>query len=132
MGKHKMHRMEKEILSRAQKLEYATDRLGPTSLMSQISHINSSRIIMMASQMGHMVSIKNPEMPLVPTGFENKLASYSGMLNKTEDEYKVVAKFQKNDYIYVLIGYDKKKKRYHAWKRIEAEEHSEGFATRYN
>lgn len=127
-----MHRAEKDILRRAKQLQYATDLYGPTSLMTQVNHINSSRNIMFASQLGHMVSIKNPEMPLVPTGFENKLSSYSGMLNKTDEDYEIVAKFAKNDYIYVLIGYDKKHKRYHAWKRIEAEEHSEGFATRYN
>ena len=102
MGKS-MHRAEKEILKRDKQLEYPTDRLGPTSLLTQVSHINSSRVIMLANQMGHMVSIKNPEPPLIP-----------------------------NDYIYVLIGYDKKHKVYHAWKREEAKEHSEGFATRYN
>ena len=70
MGKaHKMHRMEKDILKRDKQLKYPTDRFGPTSLMTQVSHVNGSRVIMMASQMGHMVSIKNPEHPLVPTGF---------------------------------------------------------------
>ena len=131
MGKS-MHRAEKEILKRDKQLEYPTDRLGPTSLLTQVSHINSSRVIMLANQMGHMVSIKNPEPPLIPTGFENELARYSSMLDETDADYEIVAKFQKNDYIYVLIGYDKKHKVYHAWKREEAKEHSEGFATRYN
>lgn len=70
-------------------------------------------------------------MPLVPTGFENVLASFSSMLDQTDADYRIVAKFEKNQYNYVLIGFDEKRKRYHAWKRKELEEHSEGFATRY-
>lgn len=127
-----MHREEKEVLKRAKALQYPTDRLGPTSLMTQVSHTNSSRVIMLASQFGHMVSIKDPELPLVPTGFENVLAEYSPMLYKAEGTYKIVAKFVKNDYTYVLIGFDEERREYHAWKREEVEEHSEGFSTRYD
>lgn len=127
-----MHREEKEVLKRAKELEYLTDRLGPTSLMTQVSHTNSSRVIMLASQFGHMVSIKDPELPLVPTGFENALAQYSPMLYKSDGTYTIVAKFAKNEYSYVLIGYDKERREYHAWKREEVEEHSEGFSTRYD
>lgn len=122
----------KAILKRADELQYDTDRLSAASLMTQQSHINSSRLIMVANQLTHMVNIKDPEAPLVSTGFENVLANYSSMLVKSDGEYEVVAKFEKNPYVYVLIGYDKKRKHYHAWKRIELDEHSEGFATRYN
>ena len=122
----------KAILKRADELQYDTDRLSAASLMTQQSHINSSRLIMVATQLTHMVNIKDPEAPLVSTGFENVLANYSSMLVKSDGEYEVVAKFEKNPYVYVLIGYDKKRKHYHAWKRIELDEHSEGFATRYN
>ena len=122
----------KAILKRADELQYDTDRLSAASLMTQQSHINSSRLIMVANQLTHMVNIKDPEAPLVSTGFENVLANYSSMLVKSDGEYEVVAKFEKNPYVYVLIGYDKKRKHYHAWKRVELDEHSEGFATRYN
>ncbi|MCM1230204.1 MAG: hypothetical protein NC489_08725 [Ruminococcus flavefaciens] len=54
------------------------------------------------------------------------------MLNQADGNYEIVAKFAKNEYTYVLIGYDPDRKIYHAWKRIEAEEHSEGFSTRYD
>lgn len=131
MGK-KISSQEKAILKRAKELDYPTDRLGPTALMTQQSHINASRMIMTANQMGHMVSIKDPEQPLVPTAFENSLAQYSSMLDITDQAYEVVEKFIKNDYNYILIGYDRKHKRFHAWKREELEEHSEGFATKYN
>lgn len=127
-----MHQEEKAVLKRARELEYPTDRLGPTGLMTQASHINSSRMIMLASQLGHMVSIKDPETPLIPTGFENKLAERSPMLYQSDADYEVVAKIAKNEYTYVIIGYDAKKRVYHAWKREEAEEHSEGFSTRYD
>lgn len=123
---------EKTILKRAAALKYDTDRLGPGSMMIQQSHVNSSRVIMVNHQITHMVSIKDPEAPLVPTGYENSLAEFSSMLDKTDADYEIVAKFVKNDYNYVLIGFDKKNRRYHAWKRVELEEHSEGFSTRYN
>lgn len=133
MGKKKnMSSQEKAILKRVNELKYPTDRLGPSSLMTQQTHINASRMIMVGNQLSQMVSIKDPEQPLVPTGFENILGSFSSMLDKTDQEYEVVAKFVKNDYNYILIGYDKKHRRFHAWKRVELEEHSEGFATRYN
>lgn len=127
-----MSREERAILKRASEMKYPTDRLGPGSLMIQQSHTNSSRVIMVNSQLTHMVSIKDPEQPLVPSGFENVLASVSSMLNKTDADYKIVAKFVKNEYNYVLIGFDEKNRRYHAWKRVEMEEHSEGFSTMYN
>lgn len=123
---------EKSVLKRAKQLKYDTDRLGPGSLMIQQSHTNSSRLVMVNHQLGHRVDIKDPEMPLVPTGFENKLASYSHMLNQSDGNYEIVAKFVKNDYNYVLVGFDKKRKIYHAWKRVEVEEHSESFCTKYN
>lgn len=133
MGKKKnMSSQEKAILKRVNELKYPTDRLGPSSLMTQQTHINASRMIMVGNQLSQMVSIKDPEQPLVPTGFENVLGSFSSMLDKTDQDYEVVAKFVKNDYNYILIGYDKKHRRFHAWKRVELEEHSEGFATRYN
>ena len=127
-----MSREEKAILKRASEMKYLTDRLGPGSLMIQQSHTNSSRVIMVNSQLTHMVSIKDPEQPLVPSGFENVLASVSSMLNQTDADYKIVAKFVKNEYNYVLIGFDETNRRYHAWKRVEMEEHSEGFSTMYN
>lgn len=123
--------MEQEVLKRANELEYDTDRYGAGSLMCQTSHVNSSRVIMINHQLGHAVNIKDPEPALVPSGFENALGKYSSMLVTADADYKVVAKFVKNEYTYVLIGYDKKHKRYNAWKREELEEHSEGFATRY-
>ena len=132
MGKRQLSNKEKAVLKRERSLEYATDRLGAGSLMIQQSHTNSSRVIMVNHQLGHAVSIKEPEQPLVPTAFENVLASYTHMNVQADGDYEIVAKFVKNEYNYVLIGFDKKRKIYHAWKRVEMEEHSEGFCTRFN
>lgn len=119
-------------MKRAYELEYDTDIFGPGSLMIHPSHTNASRVIMANQQLGQRVDIADPEMPLVPTGYENVLATFSHMTDEADADYEIVAKFVKNDYNYVLIGFDKKNRRYHAWKRMEMEEHSEGFATRYN
>lgn len=123
---------EKAVLKRDSELKYSSDRLGPGSLMTQQSHINASRLIMVNHNMSQRVSIKDPEAPLVPSGFENKLASYNEMNDETDGDYEIVRKFEKNKYLYILIGYDKKRKIYHVWERTPMKEHSEGFATRYN
>lgn len=123
---------EKVIMHRFNELNYRTDNLSAASLMTNVEHTNSSRLIMWAHNSGQWVSIKDPELPNVPTGFEKVLGSYSSMLEQTDSSYEIIAKFEKNQYNYILIGFDKKTKTYHAWKRQEVEEHSEGHCTRYN
>ena len=134
MSKHDKHisKDEKAVLRRAAELEYPTDLLSAAGLCTQTSHINSSRLIMWGAQCSQMVSIKDPEQPFIPTGFENVLGQYSSMNNQAEHNYVIVKKFQKNPYNYVLIGWCEETRTYHAWKRVEVEEHSEGFSTRYN
>ena len=123
---------ERVIIDRFNELEYDTDHMSAASLMTNIGHTNSSRLIMWAHNSGQWVSIKDPELPNVPTGFEKVLGSYSSMIDQADHNYEIVAKFQKNTYNYVLIGLDRKHGIYHAWKRQEVEEHSEGHCTRYN
>lgn len=123
---------EKTIRKRYNELEYDTDRFGPGSLMTQPSAINASRAIMVNHQLSQFVSIKDPDPPKVLSGFEKVLGSYSAMLEKADGDYKVLAIFQRNPFNGVVIGYDKKRKLYHAWERKEFEEHSEGCCTRYN
>lgn len=118
-------------MKRAKQLENDTDLYGPGSLMTQISHVSGSRAIMVNHHFGHAVNLVDPEPPLVPTAFEKALGEKSTMRRPSDGDYEIVYKFTKNAYNYVLIGYDKKRKHYHAWKREEMEEHSEGFATRY-
>lgn len=133
MGKkNKLSKEERIILERDAELKYPTDRLGPGSLLTQQSHTNSSRMIMVNHNFSQWVSIRDPELPLVPTGFEKKLGSYCTMNDQAEGDFEVVAKFEKNEFNYVIIGFDKKRRLYHAWKRSPVMEHSEGYATRYN
>ena len=123
---------EKEILKRNEDLTYPTDRYGAGSLMTQADKVQSSRLIMVNHQISQAVSIKDPEMPLVPSGFEKVLGNYSSLNEQLDENYEIVAKFVKNPYNYVLIGFDKTNRVYTAWKRVEADEHSEGACTRYN
>ena len=122
---------EKVVREEAKRLKYPTDVLGPSAAMMLASNVSSSRAIMTASQLGHSCSVEEAEPALVSTGFEAPLGAYSTMLVKSDGDYEIVAKFEKNLYNYVLIGYDKKRHHYTAWKRYEMEEHSESFATRY-
>lgn len=127
----KVSPQEKIVLQEAKRMKYRTDVLGPASALTMASGISSSRSIMCCSQLSHATSIEDSEPALVSTGFEDVLGEYSTMLVKSDGDYEIVAKFDKNLYNYVLIGYDKKRRHYHAWRRYELEEHSESFATRY-
>lgn len=131
-SKKGMSSEEKILLKRDAELKYSSDRLGAGSLMTQQSHINASRMIMVNHNFPQHVSIKEPEASLVPSGFENALAEYNDMNEQTDGDFKVVAKFEKSPYTYILIGYDENRRLYTAWKREELEEHSEGCATRFN
>ena len=126
------HKAEQAVLDREKELKYDTDRLSASSLMTLQSHTNSSREIMAAQHLSQFNDIKDPEQPLVITGFENSLASYSDMIVEVDHDYEIVAKFEKNPYVYVLIAFDKKNRCYHAWKRVEMEEFYEGYCTRYD
>lgn len=129
---HTVSKDEKAVLKRYGELKYDTDVLGPGSLIANPSHTNSSRLLMVNQQLSQCVNIKDPDQPLVLSGFENVLGSFASMNNQTEHQYRIVKKFQKNQYNYVLIGYCEETRTYHAWKRFEVEEHSEGFSTKYN
>ena len=89
---------ERVIIDRFSELEYDTDHMSAASLMTNIGHTNSSRLIMWAHNSGQWVSIKDPELPNVPTGFEKILGSYSSMLDQADHNYEIIAKFQKNLY----------------------------------
>lgn len=128
---NKMSTQERLVRQEAKRLKHPTDLLSTTSLMGLASQISASRLTMISAQIGHAVSIKNPEPALVSTGFEDVLGDYSTMIETADGKYKIVAKFEKNLYNYILIGYDEKNRHYTAWKRTELEEHSEGFATRW-
>ena len=56
-----MSNKEKIVLKREADLNFRTDRLGPGSLMTQQSHTNASRLIMVNHNLPHVVSIKDPE-----------------------------------------------------------------------
>jgi len=127
-----MPEIERQVRAQDANLYYPTDRLGPGSVMTQQSHTNASRLIMENHQMSDCINIKDPEPPLVPTGFENVMGQYSFMTKRADGDYVIVAIFKKNQYNAVYIGYDKKHHHYDAWKRQEIEEHSEGFCTRYD
>lgn len=129
--KYKIPQKEKEILDRYAQLKYKTDVLGPGSALTLQTHTNSSRLIMVNHQIGHAVNIRDPEPALVSTGFENILAEESIMTEKADRSYRIMHILMKNAYNGIIIGYNEETRHYHAWRRKEIEEHSEGFATRY-
>lgn len=127
----KVSGIEKTIKNEYKRLKYKTDILGPGSLMTKISGISASRGIMLNNQQTHRVDIRGAEPARLSTGFEDVLGQYSFMIDESDGDYVLVDKFEKNMYTYVAILYDKKRRHFHAKKREEVEEFSEGFASRY-
>ena len=82
---------EQVILDRFNDLEYDTDRCSAASLMTLSSFTSSSRLIMYAHHSSQWLSLKDPEIPNVPTGFEKVLGSYSSMLDQADHTYEIVA-----------------------------------------
>jgi hypothetical protein len=89
---------EKVIIDRFNELKYDTDLLSASSLLTMPDHTNASRLIMNGHQSSQWLSLKDPELPNVPTGFEKVLGSYSSMIDQVDHNYEIVAKFQKNTY----------------------------------
>lgn len=120
----------KQILEREKELEYRTDRYGVGSLLTTANRINASRAIMYNRNVGHVLNITDSEPPLTPTGFEAPLGNMSELRVISDGDYEIKKVFQKNQYFSIVIGYDKKRRYYHAWKVKPIEEQSEGFATK--
>lgn len=85
-------------------------------LMTMANGVNSSRALMLAGQLDQVSNLENPEIPGVNTNFENIVGKYSSAYYRAESTMDVIDKIvkypDKEDSIYTLIVYNKKKKMY--------------------
>lgn len=85
-------------------------------IMTMSNGLNSSRGLMLAGQLDQVSNLENPEIPGINTNFENIVGKYSSAYYRAESDMDVIAKIvkypDKEDSVYTLVVYNKKKKLY--------------------
>lgn len=83
-------------------------------LVTMSNGLNSSRGQMVAAQIDQVSNLENPTIPSVNTNFENIVGKYSSAYYRAESDMEVIAKIvkypDKEDSVYTLVVYNKKKK----------------------
>ena len=77
--------------------------LGEELLVPRMNNTDTQRGNMFASHITQLVHLKNPEFPKVFTNFENQVGEYSIAYKKAKENFRVIAKIEKNQYNYSLI-----------------------------
>jgi hypothetical protein len=106
---------------------------GPT-LLSYPMDVNSSRLYMFTSNIKQTLSLLNPDVPRIMTGFENTMGKYNKAFKKIEGEWKVIDKILKfkSGNLYSLIIYNEEADTYDIVEKLLAENLTEKFGFMYN
>lgn len=106
---------------------------GPT-LIGFPSDTDSSRALMATSQQKQFLTLLNPDVPHVLTGFENAFGKYNRSYKRLEGEWEVVDKIDKfgDGSIYTLVLYNAATRTYDMIEKIVAETKTEKFGFLYN
>ena len=77
--------------------------LAEELLVPKLNSADAQRIQMFSSHLSQTVHLVKPEYPKVFTNFENQFGEYSIGYKKADDDFKIIAKLQKNALNYDLI-----------------------------
>lgn len=101
-------------------------------LMPNLNRTNGNRSQMFTSHISQCIQMNGNEVPLIHTGFENQVGTYSTGIKKAERDFEVVFIFNKNKYVkYYLIRYIDNDE-YDLLIREEANNLSEKFGNKFN
>lgn len=107
---------------------------GPT-LLGYPLDCDSSRGYMFTSNLKQVLTLINPDIPRVQTGFENIIGKYNTAykkLNGTWTVEDIIYKFKNNKAIYILVLYNKMTDTYDMIEKKVAENLTEKFGYLYN
>jgi len=106
---------------------------GPT-LICFPSDTDSSRSLMATSQQKQFLTLLNPDVPHVLTGFENAFGKYNRSYKRLEGEWEVIDKIDKfgDGMVFTLVLYNAKTRTYDMIEKIVAETKTEKFGYLYN
>ena len=99
--------------------------------------VDSSRQLMFNSHIKQLLTLVNPDVPRIQTGFENSIGAYSRAYKKMEGTWEVKDIIQKfpeipNSHIYTVVFYNKKEDLYEMIEAPIAESLTEKFGYAYN
>ena len=100
-------------------------------------NVDSSRQLMFNSHIKQLLTLVNPDVPRIQTGFENTIGKYSNAYMKLEGTWEVkdiIKKFPElpNSHIYTVVFYNKKRDLYEMIEAPIAESLTEKFGYAYN
>lgn len=103
------------------------DFLAEELLVPFANQTNNNRLQMFNSHIAQAIQLRNAEVPLVYTGFENQIGNYSTGYEHISDSTAIIKKIQKNEFNYVLIVQDMNTKEYDVIYRTEGHNLTEHF-----
>lgn len=106
---------------------------GPT-LLTWPSGVDSARLYMFTSHLKQVLTILDPDVPRIQTGYEKVFGEYNRSYKELNNDWEVVNKIQKykNGPIYTLTLYNKETNTYDMIEKIIAENLTEKFGYIYN
>ena len=106
---------------------------GPT-LLGFPEDVNSNRLIMFSSNQKQFLTLLNPDVPHIQTGFENSFGKRNKSYTRMNGTWEVKDKIQKfrNGSIYTIVLYNKKLDKYEMIEKTIAENRTEKFGFVYN
>lgn len=106
--------------------------LGPTLL--NYTNTDSARNYMFTSHLKQTLTLLNPDIPRIQTGFENTIGSYSNAYKKLQGTWEVKAIIKKytRGSIYTMVLYNKATNTYDMIEKRIAEDLTEKFGFVYN
>lgn len=128
----------RDDLAQKEKEYYGKDDMLGMTLLTNPSNISASRSIMYTSHLNQMMTLKQPQYPLVFTNYENVVGKFSSGRIESKSRRVVTHKVPKfdteelRDHIYTLFLYDEEKDKYHTITKKPVEDLTEKFGYEYN
>jgi len=106
---------------------------GPQLLGFPID-VDSSRLYMLTSNIKQILTLVDPDVARIQTGYEKTIGKYNKSYRKLEGKWKIIDKIRKfgTDDIYTLVVYNKKTDTYDMIEKRVAENLTEKFGYIYN
>lgn len=130
-------KLRDELQQKEKEFHGKDDMLGMT-LLTNPSNISSSRNIMFTSHLNQLMTLKEPEYPLVFTNYENVVGKFSSSMVKSKSRRRITHKVPKFDtdgiseHLYTIFLYDEEKDKYYTMTKKIVEDLTEKFGYEYN
>lgn len=128
----------RDQLQEKEKEYYGKDDMLGMTLLTNPSNISSSRNIMFTSHLNQLMTMTNPDYPLVFTNYENVVGQFSSGRVHAKSRRVVTHKVPKfniegiADHLYTMFVYDEEKDKHHVIYKKNVEDLTEKFGYAYD